>query len=102
MLGHLETLLEGIVADPQQQVSRLPLLTPREREQLLVEWNDTAVEYPRDRCIHELFEEQVARTPMPWPCPLPDCISLITNSTLRADLFAHSLRADTEWDPTCW
>ena len=41
----------------------MPILDEAERRQLLVEWNDTAVEYPRDKCIHELFEKQVKRTP---------------------------------------
>jgi amino acid adenylation domain-containing protein len=63
MIGHLQTLLEGIVADPDQPISRLPLLTESERHQLLVEWNDTAADYPKDRCIHDLFEEQVEKTP---------------------------------------
>ena len=39
--------------------AQLPLLTESERHQLLVEWNDTAADYPQDRCIHQLFEEQV-------------------------------------------
>jgi amino acid adenylation domain-containing protein len=63
MIGHFETLLEGIVADPDQSISTLPFLTEAERHQLLVEWNDTAGEYPKDSCIHELFEAQVHRTP---------------------------------------
>ncbi|NEQ09933.1 MAG: amino acid adenylation domain-containing protein, partial [Moorea sp. SIO4E2] len=63
MLSHFQALLEGIVADPQQPVSRLPLLTVAERQQLLVDWNDTAVGYPDDKCIHQLFEEQVDKTP---------------------------------------
>ncbi|MGE5820443.1 MAG: condensation domain-containing protein, partial [Deltaproteobacteria bacterium] len=63
MIGHFETLLEGIVADPEQPISTLPLLTEIERHQLLVEWNDTAGDYPKDSCIHELFEERVERTP---------------------------------------
>lgn len=58
-----ETLLEGATADPNVSVSRLPLLTSAERQQLLVEWNDTEAEYPKDRCVHQLFEEQVAATP---------------------------------------
>ena len=40
-----------------------PLLTDAERRQVLVEWNDTAVDYPRDRCIHQIFEDQTARSP---------------------------------------
>ncbi|NEQ80495.1 MAG: amino acid adenylation domain-containing protein, partial [Moorea sp. SIO2I5] len=63
MVGHFQTLLAGIVANPQAQVSKLPLLTAAERQQLLVEWNNTNSEYPQDKCIHQLFEEQVERTP---------------------------------------
>ena len=63
MDGHFQTLLEAIVADPDQPISTLPILTESERHQILVEWNDTAADYPRDKCIHELFEEQVDRTP---------------------------------------
>ena len=61
MTVHFETLLEGIVDNPQQQIARLPLLTTDER-QLLEEWNDTDAEYPQ-KCIHSLFEEQVERNP---------------------------------------
>ena len=63
MVGHFQTLLEGIVANPQAQVSTLPLLTTAERQQLLVEWNNTFVDYPQDKCIHQLFEEKVEKTP---------------------------------------
>ncbi|MBW4611021.1 MAG: amino acid adenylation domain-containing protein [Hassallia sp. WJT32-NPBG1] len=63
MAGHFQTLLEGIVAQPDQSLSDLPLLTPTEKYQMLVEWNDTQTEYPREKCIHHLFEAQVERTP---------------------------------------
>ncbi len=63
MAGHFQTLLAGIVENPQQPVSQLPLLTEPERQQLLVEWNDTFTEYPRHHCIHQLFETQVEETP---------------------------------------
>nr|WP_318528447.1 non-ribosomal peptide synthetase/type I polyketide synthase [Plectonema radiosum] len=63
MAEHFQTLLSGIVANPEQRVSELPLLTQRERHQLLVEWNNTTKEYPKDKCIHNLFEEQVTLTP---------------------------------------
>jgi amino acid adenylation domain-containing protein len=63
MLGHYRILLEGIVSNPGERVTRLPLLNDAERRQLLVEWNDTRKEYPKDRCVHELFEAQVTRTP---------------------------------------
>ncbi len=63
MLGHWRTLLEKIVANPEQRVSDLPLMNEAERHQVLVEWNDTKREYPRDNCVHELIEEQVEATP---------------------------------------
>ncbi|HEX6717995.1 MAG TPA: amino acid adenylation domain-containing protein, partial [Pyrinomonadaceae bacterium] len=62
MLGHLRMLLKGIVADPGQPVSELLLLTADEQHQLLHQWNDTKTAYPRNVCIHQLFEAQVDRT----------------------------------------
>jgi amino acid adenylation domain-containing protein len=63
IIGHYQMILEGIIADPDRRVSELPLLTDEERYRILVEWNDTAAQYPEDKCIHQLFEEQVERTP---------------------------------------
>jgi aspartate racemase len=57
MTLHFQTLLEVIVVNPDLPIATLPLLTPRERHQLLVEWNDTIREYPLNKCIHQLFEE---------------------------------------------
>src|SRR5262249_45695889 len=63
LVGHFETLLNGIVANPDTRIGRLPLLKEAERRQILVEWNGTQRDYPRDKCVHELFEEQEQRTP---------------------------------------
>jgi amino acid adenylation domain-containing protein/non-ribosomal peptide synthase protein (TIGR01720 family) len=63
MVGHLQTLLSGIIANPEQKLSQLPLLTAAEQNQLLVGWNQTQADYPQDKCIHQLFEEQVEKTP---------------------------------------
>ncbi len=63
MLGHLQTLLEVIAANSNQCLSLLPLLTAAELHQQLVEWNQTQTEYPQNKCIHQLFEEQVEKTP---------------------------------------
>ena len=57
MAQHFKRLLEAIVADPEQPIGELPLLTEPERNQLLVEWNDTAADYPKDRSIQQLFED---------------------------------------------
>ncbi|MBN3942856.1 amino acid adenylation domain-containing protein [Nostoc sp. NMS9] len=63
MLGHFQTLLESIVSNPEQRISDLQLLTSSEVQQLLVEWNDTKTDYSQDKCIHQLFEAQVEKTP---------------------------------------
>ena len=63
MAEHFQILLEGIVANPEQPISDLPLLTPQKRHQLLIEWNDTETDYPADKSIHQLVEEQAEKTP---------------------------------------
>ncbi len=60
--GHLGTLLAAAVAEPDRPFSELPLLTPAEERQI-VDWNDTAVSYRTDACLHELIEEQLASDP---------------------------------------
>ena len=62
MVGHLRTLLEAMVADPDRPITQLAILTAAEQAQLLITWNDTAYDYPQ-RPISQLFEAQVARTP---------------------------------------
>ena len=59
----LLTLLESVLRNPETAISELAILSTAEREQLLVEFNDTKTDYPEDKCIHQLFEEQVERTP---------------------------------------
>lgn len=93
LAGHFQMLLESIVADPQQPIAELPLLMEAERDQLLVGWNQTQTDYPRDKRIHHLFEAQVERA--------PDAIALVfaeqqlTYRQLneRANQLAHHLQA---------
>ncbi len=54
-LGLYETLLRGLAADPQRPLAELPLLSEEDRKKILVEWNDTAVAWPDDPCLHELI-----------------------------------------------
>ena len=90
--GHFQTLLEGIVADPGQRLSRIPLLSASERHQLVVQWNRTAKPYAQDRCVHHLLEGQAERT--------PDAVALVDEDTqltyrdlhYRADRLARHLR----------
>ena len=62
LVKHFETLLTGIVANPQQQLGNLPLLTTTEQQQLL-EWNNTETDFGNQLCLHQLFEAQVEKTP---------------------------------------
>ena len=92
LAGHFKILLEGIVRDPEQPVSDLPILTEGERHQLLVEWNSTMGDYPERSCIHELFDAQARQT--------PDKVAVIFNRerltcrelNLRANQLAHYLQ----------
>lgn len=93
IIGHFVTLLEGIVTNPQQAISELPLLTATEQQQLLVEWNNTQADSPSDKCIYQLFEEQVERT--------PDAVAVVFENqqltyqqlNCRANQLAHYLRS---------
>ncbi|HUZ95886.1 MAG TPA: amino acid adenylation domain-containing protein [Edaphobacter sp.] len=93
MLGNFQTLLEGVVADPEQRLADLPLLTEAERQQVLVGWNRSRADHPPDLCIHQLFEAQAKRT--------PDTIAVVSETeqltygelNRRANQLAQHLRA---------
>ncbi|MBE8991384.1 amino acid adenylation domain-containing protein, partial [Nostoc sp. LEGE 12450] len=93
MTGHFLTLLEAIVANPSEQISQLPMLTASEQQQLLVEWNDTTVDYPQDKCIHQLFEEQVKRTPDAVAAVFENQQLTYHELNCRANQLAHYLRS---------
>ncbi|MCA2866528.1 MAG: amino acid adenylation domain-containing protein [Microcystis sp. M058S1] len=93
MAGHFVTLLESIVENPQQPVSLLPLLTQREQHQLLVEWNNTKAEYPSNKCIHQLFEEQVERTPDAVAVVFEEQQLTYNELNCRANQLAHYLQS---------
>jgi amino acid adenylation domain-containing protein len=63
MLGHFHVLLDGLVRQPDERIALLPLLTDTERQQTLVEWNSTAVEFPKQLCVQHLFTAQAEQTP---------------------------------------
>src|SRR5262249_20616637 len=63
MLGHFEQLLIAGVEDPETPVDLLPMITSQEKKQILVDWNQTATDYPREETIHSVFEQQVERNP---------------------------------------
>ncbi|WP_445245375.1 non-ribosomal peptide synthetase [Microcoleus sp. OTE_8_concoct_300] len=92
MASSYQTLLKSILTNPEERVSSLPLLTQGERSQLLVEWNDTKVEYPFDKCIHQLFEEQVERSPDAEAVLFEDKQLTYRELNQRANCLAHHLR----------
>jgi amino acid adenylation domain-containing protein/FkbH-like protein len=92
LLEHFRVLLEAAAASPALKLSELPLLTAPEWKQIVVEWNDTRVEYARDLCLHQIIEQQVEKT--------PDAPALVFESERlsyrelneRANQLAHRLR----------
>ena len=92
LAGHFVNLLAGIVANPQAQISQLPLLTEVEQQQLLIEWNNTQVDYPQIKCIHTLFEEQVERTPDAIAVVFENQQLTYTELNGRANQLAHYLQ----------
>ncbi len=92
MSDHFQTLLEGMVANPEQRLSELPMLTEAEKHRLVVEWNDTKRDYPQDKCIHELFEEQAERTPEATAVVFEERHLIYRELNRRANQVAHHLR----------
>ncbi|MEH1805764.1 amino acid adenylation domain-containing protein [Nostoc sp.] len=93
MTGHFMTLLSGIVANPEERISQLPLLSQTEQQQLLVEWNNTQLDYPRDKSIHQLFEEQVELTPDAVAVVFEDQQLTYQQLNCRANQLAHYLQS---------
>ena len=92
-LGHFDTLLRAIVADPSRPVGQLPLLSDAERRLLLVDWNRTAVPYPREHCVHHLFAAQARRSPDAIALVFEGGVLSYVGLELRANRLAHALRA---------
>ncbi|HEY3579053.1 MAG TPA: amino acid adenylation domain-containing protein, partial [Pyrinomonadaceae bacterium] len=92
LLEHWRVLLQAALEDPTQPLSELPLLTEAEREQVLVQWNETGAEYPRESCIHELFEQQVQQTPAATAVHFGGEQLSYRELNARANQLAHYLR----------
>ncbi len=91
-LQYFHTLLQAMVADPAQSLERLPMLPPGERQLLLHDWNDTVQPFPHDRCVHQLFEEQVARAPEAIALVFEDRELSYAELNRRANQLGHYLR----------
>jgi amino acid adenylation domain-containing protein len=92
MAGHWQTLLEGIVSDPDQPLADLPILAQSERAQLLRQWNDTHSPYPTDMTVHQLFERQVEQTPEAIAAVFEDQQVTYRQLNAGANQLAHHLQ----------
>ncbi len=90
MIKHWQTLLAGIVANPEQRLSDLPILTASEQHKLLVEWNQTQQDYPQ-KCIHQLFEATVEQTPDAVAVIFQDQQLTYRELNAKANKLAHHL-----------
>ncbi|HEY6349037.1 MAG TPA: amino acid adenylation domain-containing protein [Candidatus Angelobacter sp.] len=88
----LDSLVTALESDPTTPVCRLDVLPSAERHRLLVEWNATEAEYSRTKCVHELFEEQVEKTPESVAAVFEDAILSYGELNRRANQLAHYLR----------
>ncbi|MEM9271461.1 MAG: amino acid adenylation domain-containing protein [Cyanobacteria bacterium P01_F01_bin.143] len=93
LLSHVQTLLAGLITNPEQDLASLPLLTEAETHQLLVEWNNTQQNYPQDSCIHHLFEQQVDKTPNAIAVVLGSEKLTYQELNQKANQLAHYLRS---------
>lgn len=89
---YFRTLLQSVLKNPGEQVSKLELLSERDRHQLLIEFNQTIADYSASKCIHELFEEQVARTPEMVAVVFEDQQLTYAECNARANQLARILR----------
>ncbi|HSJ75229.1 MAG TPA: condensation domain-containing protein, partial [Gemmatimonadales bacterium] len=89
---YFRRLLKAVVANPESSIRELPLLSEAERHELIVEWNATEAEYPREKCVHELFEAQVAQTPDAVAVVFEDEALSYGELNRRANQLAHYLR----------
>lgn len=92
MVGHWQTLLTSIVANPAQRLTELPMLTLLELEQLLTTWNNTQAIYPPETCTHQLFEAQAAQTPEATAVIFQDTRLTYRELNAQANQLAHHLR----------
>jgi amino acid adenylation domain-containing protein len=92
MWGHYQTILTAMVSQPDQPVTAFSLLSKEEREQLAL-WNQTESEYPRDKCVHELFAEQALRSPYMVAVEYESRRLTYQELDHRANQLAHHLQA---------
>ena len=92
MMSHFQTLLSGIVTNPHQKLSELPLFTTAQRHQMLVEWNNTPADNPKHLCVHQLFVAQSLKTPDAVAVVFEDKQLTYRELNTKANKIAHHLQ----------
>ncbi len=90
-LGHFHTLLEEIAADERRPISQLSLLTDAQKPQILGGWAGSRTDYPREKCVHQVFEEQAAKTPDAVAVEFGETRLSYRDLNQRANQLAHHL-----------
>ena len=93
LLDHFEQLLWQIILKFHMPTKQVVMLTDDERKRILYEWNDTCVDYPDSRCIHQLFEEMVQSNPGSTALLFADQIISYDELNRRANRIAHHLHS---------
>ena len=91
MQDQFAIFLRGIVTDSAPWIAEIPLLSEQERHKILVDWNDTRGDYPKDKCIHQLFELQVKQAPDAVAVVFEDKQLTYKELNQRANQLAHHL-----------
>jgi amino acid adenylation domain-containing protein len=92
MARHFERLVESVVEDPDGSVSQLEMVGPAEKHQMLVEWNDTALDCPTDLLVHQLFEAEAAKNPCAIAVASASGVLNYGELDVQANRLSHLLR----------
>jgi amino acid adenylation domain-containing protein len=91
LMAHWNALLRSVLANPDLPISLLQFMSPAEKHQILCDWNRTAVDYPKNSCVHELFEAQAARRPENCAVVFRDQRLTYRELNQKANRLAHRL-----------
>ncbi|MCY9628074.1 condensation domain-containing protein, partial [Paenibacillus thiaminolyticus] len=94
MAGHFQQVLDTILSDPNRKLSSIEIISPEEKAQILETFNETAADYPRDKTIHQLVEEQAERTPDQAAVVYEGSQLTYRELNTKANQLARTLRAE--------
>jgi len=92
LLKHYIKLLEEVISNPNMLLNEYPILTSDEQQTLLIDWNHTQVDYPKDKCIHELFEQKAKAHPESIAVVFEDTVLTYDALDKKSTLLARYLR----------